>query len=181
MISSGRPDDGIEGLRFWPLPGWASGVYEGPPLLWTRLVVVSELPVTRETLLLRLLGAGAVLRRAIAELEALEPDAAERMLALPILVRLRLTVPADPAKQTSDDQEFLMDTQDVVEALRQEGRREGLVEGERKALLRQLRRRFGAQVDSEVERRLAVASSEQVEHWIDQVLTATSLAELWAS
>jgi len=30
VISSGRPDDGIEGLRFWPLPGWASGVYEGP-------------------------------------------------------------------------------------------------------------------------------------------------------
>ena len=49
----------------------APGFYEGPPLLWTRLVVVNELPVARDTLLLRLLGAGAVLRQAIAELKEL--------------------------------------------------------------------------------------------------------------
>ena len=41
----------------------------GPPLLWTRLVVVNELPVARETLLVRLLGAGAVLQQAIGELK----------------------------------------------------------------------------------------------------------------
>jgi hypothetical protein len=45
---------------------------------------------------------------------------------------------------------------------------------------RQLRRRFGAQADSEIERRVAGASSEQIERWADQVLTATSLGELWA-
>lgn len=77
-----------------------------------------------------------------------------------------------------------MDTQDVVEALREEGRaegrRKGLVEGERKLLLRQLQRRFGARADSEIERRLAGASSEQIERWADQVLTATSLGELSA-
>jgi hypothetical protein len=49
--------------------------------LWTRLVVVNELPVAGETLLVRLLG--AVLKQAIAELEELQPEAPERTLALP--------------------------------------------------------------------------------------------------
>jgi hypothetical protein len=59
VISSGRPDAGIDGLRFRPMPGRLRGLYESPPLHRTRLVVVSELPVTRDTLLVRLLGAGA--------------------------------------------------------------------------------------------------------------------------
>jgi hypothetical protein len=133
VISAGRPDAGIEGLWLRPISSWPPGIYEGPPLLWTRLVVVNELPVTRDTLLLRLLGAGSVLKQAIAELKSLDVEAPERTLALPILLRLRLEVPADPAKQTRDDQEFLMNTQDIVETWRreaiQEGRQEGVQQG----------------------------------------------------
>jgi hypothetical protein len=40
-----------------------------------------------------------------------------------------LTVPRDPAKQTIDDQEFLMDTQDIVETWRREAIREGIHQG----------------------------------------------------
>jgi hypothetical protein len=143
-------------------------------------VVVSELPVTRDTLLVRLLvrllGAGSVLKHAIAELQALPAEAPERRLALPVLLKLRLTVPTDPAQQTSDDQEFLMNTQDIVETWR----REAIQEGERKVLLRLLRRRFGAEVDGETERRVAAAPAEQVEVWAERVLSAATLAELLA-
>jgi hypothetical protein len=180
VISSGRPDSGIKGLWLRPMTGWPAGFYEGPPLLWTRLVVVNELPVMRDTLLLRLLGAGSVLKQAIAELQALPAETPERMLALPVLVRLRLAVSTDPAKQTSDDEEFLMNTQDVVETWRQEAIQEGLEQGERKLLLRQLRRRFGNQVDNEIEQRLATASAEQIEIWAERVLSAATLAELLA-
>jgi hypothetical protein len=83
VISSGRPDGGIEGLGFRQSGSWPSGIYEGPPLLWTRLVVVNELPAARSTLLLRLLGAGSVLRQAIAELEVLPADAPERVRRSP--------------------------------------------------------------------------------------------------
>jgi hypothetical protein len=188
VISSGRPDGSIEGLGFRPMTSWPSGIYEAPPLLRTRLVVVNELPVVRDTLLLRLLGAGLVLKQAIAELEALPTDAPERVLALPILVRLRLAVPTDPAQQTSDDQEFLMDTQDIVETWRREavqegvaqGVAQGMAQGERKLLLRMLRRRFGEQVGSETERRLEAASAQQIEVWAERVLSAATLAELLA-
>jgi hypothetical protein len=192
VISSGRPDSGIDGLGFRPTTGQRSGVYESPPVHCTRLVVVNELPVARDTLLVRLLGAGSVLKQAIAELQALPEDAPERRLALPVLLRLRLTVPTDPAQQTSDDQEFLMNTQDIVEIWRREaiqegvqqgreqGVKEGLEQGERKLLLRLLRRRFGAAVDGEIERRVATARAEQVEIWAERVLSAKTLTELLA-
>jgi hypothetical protein len=188
VISSGRPDAGIDGLGFRAMTGGPRGIYASPPLQYTRLVVVSELPVTRDTLLVRLLGAGSALKQAIAELQALPAEAPERRLALPVLLRLRLTVPTDPAQQTSDDQEFLMNTQDIVETWRREaiqegvkqGVQQGLEQGERKLLLRQLRRRFGAEVDGEIEHRVATAPAEQVEVWAERVLSAATLAELLA-
>jgi hypothetical protein len=187
VISAGRPDAGIDGLGFRPMTGALRGIYESPPLHCTRLVVVSELPVVHETLLVRLLGAGSVLKQAIAELQALPAEAPERGLALPVLVGLRLTVPTDPAQQTSDDQEFLMNTQDIVETWRREAIQEGVQQGlqqglerERKLLLRLLRRRFGAEVDCETERRVAAAPAEQVEVWAERVLSAATLAELLA-
>jgi hypothetical protein len=152
VISSGRPDGGIDGLWLRPSAGWPPGIYEGPPLLWTRLVVVNELPVARDTLLVRLLGAGSVLKQAIAELKELQAEAPARTLALPILLRLRLTVPSDPEKQTTDDQEFLMDTQDIVDAWRREaiqegvkqGREQGVKQGVAHSLVEVYEARFGA-------------------------------------
>jgi hypothetical protein len=138
VISSGRPEAGIDSLGFRPITGEPPGIYESPPRHCTRLVVVNELPVTRDTLLLRLLGAGSVLKHAIAELQALPVDAPERRLALPILLGLHLTVPTDPAQRTSDDQEFLMNTQDIVETWRrkaiEEGVKQGLEEGVKQGL-----------------------------------------------
>jgi hypothetical protein len=184
IISSGRPDSGIAGLCMRRLKGWPTGIYASPPLLRTRLVVVSELPIVRGTLLLRLLGAGRVLTQAIAQLKALPADAPERLLALPILLRLRLEILDDPAARTPDDQEFLMHTQDIVENWRreaiQEGRQEGRQEGFRELLLRQLRLRFGHLVDAHAERRVATASAEQLDTWAARVLTAATLAELFA-
>jgi hypothetical protein len=57
---------------------------------------------------------------------------------------------------------------------------QGVQKGERTLLLRQLRRRFGDQVDTETERRLASASVEQIETWGVRVLSAVTLIELFA-
>jgi hypothetical protein len=43
-----------------------------------------------------------------------------------------------------------------------------------------LQRRFGAEVDGETERRLAAASTRQIEDWAERVLSAATLAELLA-
>ena len=143
VISSGRPETALVGLRFEALTAWGAGIYEAPPLTYTRLVVVAELPATRDTLLVRLMGAGGVLDRAIAELRMLPLDAPERSLALPILLSLRLEIPADPSERTEDDQEFVMSTQDLVEKFIQEQRREGRQEAMREDVIDVFTERFG--------------------------------------
>lgn len=73
-----------------------------------------------------------------------------------------------------------MNTEDVYETWRRATLQEGLEQGERKVLLRQLRRRFGVEVDGEIERCIAAAPAEQIEVWAERVLSAATLAELLA-
>lgn len=68
----------------------------------------------------------------------------------------------------------------IGEQLREEGREQGIQEGERGALLRLLRKRFGAQVNDHIERRVAAASPDQIALWLERVLSAGTLAELLA-
>jgi hypothetical protein len=177
VVSAGRPDSGIDGLRFEALSGWPSGFYEGPSLLWTRLVVVNELPEHRDTLLLRLLGSDRAMTRAITELQSLPEESPERSIALPALIRYNLNMPTNPADGDSDDEVLRKASEWAYEVWH----RKTLEDGQRKLLLRQLRRRFGSQVDGEMERRLAAASNEQLESWADRVLSAATLADLLAS
>jgi predicted transposase/invertase (TIGR01784 family) len=62
----------------------------------------------------------------------------------------------------------------------QQGVQQGVQQGERALLLRQVRRRFGDNVDADIERRLATASAEQIATWADRVLSAQTLPELFA-
>jgi hypothetical protein len=85
ILSSGRPESVIEDLAFTPLDG-PSGVWQAPRLLATFLVVLRDLPVTRDTLALRLLGAGPTFRQAVAELRALPAEDWEADLLIPLLL-----------------------------------------------------------------------------------------------
>jgi len=60
----------------------------------------------------------------------------------------------------------------------QEGRQQGEKKGEALALQRLLTKRFGT-ISSDMTARIADASSEQIELWLDQVLEANSLEELF--
>jgi hypothetical protein len=55
-----------------------------------------------------------------------------------------LTVPSDPAKRTTDDQEFLVDTQDIVDTWRREAVQEGVKQGVAHSLIEIYEARFGA-------------------------------------
>ena len=65
-----------------------------------------------------------------------------------------------------------------AEKLRQEGREEGLVEGKRQTLKRLLAAKFGAlpnRVEASID---ALASAEELDGYLDRVLTAGSLEKL---
>jgi hypothetical protein len=94
LICAGRPDEAIASLGFAPVPGEMAGVYRLPPGWATGMAVLSELPRRPETLLLRLLGRGTTFRLALVELAALPPGSWVRLVAGPILTRLRFAVQA---------------------------------------------------------------------------------------
>jgi hypothetical protein len=60
----------------------------------------------------------------------------------------------------------------------QQGEERGIQKGERGMLLRQLRKRFGSQVDADVEQRVEAASAAQIAIWADRVLSEATLAEI---
>lgn len=60
-----------------------------------------------------------------------------------------------------------------------EGRKEGIEEGEKKLLVKQLDRKFG-ELSAEVRERIEGASSEQVDLWGERVLTAQSIDQVFA-
>ncbi len=131
IVSSGLPESGLAGLRFDQASSaeWGPGVYDGPPLTHTKVVVVSELPDTRDTLLLRLMGAGRTLTQALEEMERLPNEAPERALAMPLLVSLRIEIPDDPTKRTQDDEEYVMTMQSTLDTYIEQWKREGRDEG----------------------------------------------------
>ena len=70
--------------------------------------------------------------------------------------------------------------QRLIEQGRQQGIQQGMEEGRQRfqvMLLRLLRQRFGNEVDTHVEQRIAAASVEQIEAWSARVLSAATLAE----
>jgi hypothetical protein len=56
----------------------------------------------------------------------------------------------------------------------------GFVQGRQEFLLHQLRRRFGAAVDMDVEERVGKATGAEIETWADRLLSAATLDEIFA-
>jgi hypothetical protein len=150
-------------------------VYQTPAVLHTGLVVLSQLPETPNTLILRLMGAGRTLKRALTELERLPEDARERHVALPALLEYRLALLEQPTR-TPEDEEFLMDTQDIVQRLKDEGRHEAMQNN----LLTIYRTRFGSvprKVRAAVER---TRDDAALARWVE-IFVARSTAEIAAA
>jgi predicted transposase YdaD len=70
--------------------------------------------------------------------------------------------------------------QRLIEQGRQQGVEQGRQQGHQEMLLRLLRQRFGHAVNAHVEQRIATASVEQIEAWSVRLLSAATLAELFA-
>lgn len=84
MISTDPPEVLIRG--FGLAPREPRGLYAGARMLASNAAVLSELPKTRDTRMLRLLGTGTLLEEALAEVAALPADTAEGRAARAALV-----------------------------------------------------------------------------------------------
>jgi hypothetical protein len=174
ILCAGDPRTGLAYTGATAKQGFARGVYQAPAVLHTGVVVLSRLPETPNTLILRLMGSGRVLQRALSELERLPDDARERHVALPALLEYRVALLAQPTR-TPEDEEFLMDTQDIVQQLKDEGRHEAM----QNSLLTIYRTRFGSvprKVRAAVER---TRDNAALARWVE-IFVARSPGEIVA-
>ncbi|HWU88749.1 MAG TPA: hypothetical protein VN253_15890 [Kofleriaceae bacterium] len=143
IVSSGRPGLAMPAFGFAQAEGWPTGTYDTLPGLQLKLAVLTELPRSHETLLVRLLGRGAVLNRALHDLLALPPGSWERAAAFPIFARLRFELPQDPDDRTAEEEELAVTSQKIVEALQREATEKGMAKGAADLAAHQLERRLG--------------------------------------
>lgn len=138
--------------------------------------------------MLRLMGAGRTLRDAVADLRALEDNAPERVLSLPLLLRLRIEAEKDP-KKNEEEEELLMNAREIIDAYqaemaqhrkearvqgRAEGRMEGKAEGVAGAILKVFTRRFGPPPADVAERISHMLDPETLDAWLDLAATGTA-------
>lgn len=121
---------------------WETGIYFLPKYLRTAIVAIHQLPKTRETLWLRILGKGRVQSTAIDELEALPADEPLRSRALELLYSLKTTL---EVKQNIDeeDRELIMRLSPLYTQRLEEAEQRGQIEGQRKVVENLLKIRFG--------------------------------------
>ncbi|WP_437911774.1 hypothetical protein WME73_29940 [Sorangium sp. So ce302] len=176
VISRGRPETVLDAYGFKPAQ---AGVYQAVPGLVMRVVVLAELPRTRATLLLRLLGSGRRFREALADLAALPDGAWEKSVATPLLVHFRFAS-HEPTTDEEDDvsAEIRAWFEEYERKLRAEERKEGRAEEAARAVLTALRVRGIAVPDVARERILAEKDPETLERWHERAIIAVSLAEV---
>jgi hypothetical protein len=185
IIAAGRPSAVLAELGAVPAAGWPAGIYFSPGLLRVGIVVASELPRERSTLLVRLMAAGPLLPQAIEDLGELPADAHERAVAEQILLRLQHAL-GKKASRTPEEQEFIVKIQNTWEKARTEGRTEGRAEGRTegraegvaRAVLTALRVRGIAVPDAARERILAQKDPDRLERWHERAIVAASVDEV---
>jgi hypothetical protein len=196
IVSAGHPHTALRRLGFRSLRRSGPGVYEAPPGFRLRVVVLSALPRTRRTLLLRLLGAGRTFLGALQELRVLPTDAWEVRVARPWLVRYQLEIRTLNRAERTAEEEAIMGAQDLYEQWEREilqrgkalgldegkalGLTEGLKEGKRELLLHVLTARF-PELPAWVRERVQMAPEARLDAWAERVVSASCLEDVFGS
>lgn len=127
---------------------WLPGLYFLPKAQRTAIVAINQLPVTPETLWLRILGRDRVQQQAITELTALSPDHPFRQHALEQLANLRITLQARQ-NLNRDERGLVMSLSPAYERWQEETVQQGRMERSRELVESFLRTRFGV-IDTEL-------------------------------
>ncbi|MEO5730499.1 MAG: hypothetical protein ABI134_33735 [Byssovorax sp.] len=178
-IGPGRPETVLDAYGCTPV---SPGVYHAVWGLVLRIVVLAELARTRETLLLRMVGSGRLLREALLDLAMLPDDAWEKSIATPLLVHFRLGSEEPATSNTKEDDvsaEIQAWFEDYQQKLRAEERDQGRAEEAARAVLTVLRARSIAVPEAVRERILAQKDPERLQRWLENAAVAPSVAEVF--
>jgi len=186
VLSPGRPYRVIRRFHLRPMRGWPRGFLRSAPALGLRLVVLRDLPRTRETLLLRLLGRHRTMLQAVEDLLALPEGAWERQVALPHLIAWRVCAVDNAPAQTAEEKRLMATTHEIYEQWKRrietraqrkglkEGVERGLERGLQEGLLAAYQARFGAVPDDLATAIAGTHDLEILRGWFALVWTASA-------
>jgi hypothetical protein len=194
ILAAGRPEAVLAALEVTRRRGWPKGVYFcGNDIFRIGIVVASELPRERSTLLVRLMTAGPRLPEAVEDLAGLPGDAYERAVAEQILLRLQCAL-GKKSNRTPEEEEFIVRMQNTWAKARELGRDEGRAAGRdegraagrdegraeeaARAVLAVLRVRGLTVPDAARERILAEKDPGRLQRWHERAILAASVAEM---
>lgn len=143
---------------------WGSGVYFLALGLKTAIIAINQLPLTEDTLWLRLLGKGQTQKQAVAEVIAFDTRDPRRSSILRLLANWKISI--ELTGQVEAEKELMMILSQAYleweQRTEQKGRAEGEQVGEARLILRQLTHRLG-QVSPEAEAQVRALSLPQLE------------------
>jgi hypothetical protein len=155
---------------------WLPGMYELGDGLQTQIVAIDQLPVTEETLWLRILGRDETLEGAVREVLALPPAHPRRNGILKLLASWRVTITTDELAEFCSRPETRMVLSEAYIVWEREIFEQG-IERERSLILRQLARRVG-ELPSQVRSQVEKLPIEQAEALGEALLDFSSLEDL---
>jgi len=187
IVCAGKPHLALERMDFVSVSR-RPGVYRLGEEFRVALLVLPELPRTRETLALRLLGVKDTLKNALADLRALDPGD-------PVRERLTLTVLGWLSRHRDRRGTFEREVEESMhksvadeyrDKLRSEGLREGMsqgislgrVEGGSHVARRVCERRLGRALSEDEARTIVARFAEQGEDAVADAVVSLSTAEL---
>jgi hypothetical protein len=145
ILSSGRPETALAGLGFTACEDLSAGVWQAAPLLSMFVVSLRDLPATRDTLALRLLGTDLTFLRAFKELDALPENAWEQQALMPLLLAFRREITQNSEE---DEMSYASEIEAIYDKWDREVRQRSRKQGVRAALVASYETRFGALPDA---------------------------------
>ncbi|MBW4667877.1 MAG: hypothetical protein KME60_10710 [Cyanomargarita calcarea GSE-NOS-MK-12-04C] len=141
---------------------WGRGVYFFDKSWRGAIVAIHQLPVTPETLWLRLLGKGRVQQRAIEEVQVLDINNPLRSKAIDLLANLKTTLELNQNLDV-EDRDLVMQLSPIYEQRLAEAIQQGEINERRTIIQNLLRVRFGteeSQLSAIIEPLLALPPEE---------------------
>ena len=162
ILSAGMPRKVIAWFHFRRMKRAPLGVWTAPRSLRMRLVVISELDRCRETLLLRLMGAGRTLHDALEDLRHLPETAPERKAMLPTLAQSGMELKMQPGKRTQAEEKRMNDVQWAFDELLRKTAEEGKGEGVKRQFEHRLGRKLIVREDKTLRDRLSTLGADRL-------------------
>jgi Domain of unknown function (DUF4351) len=157
-------------------PDWPTGVFFLAESWDTILVAINKLPITPETLWLRLLGKGKTLEQAITEVLALSSDGNRRSQVLQLLTNWRVSLQLQDPLETEEQELMATLSQAYLDWERQTEQRGSLQEA-RSLVLRQLVNQVG-ELPSSLQAQLEALPLTQLEDLGLALLNFQNLTDL---